>query len=369
MNKIKGDKEEEIEPLEEFEQFLMDSEIHKFYSIEAYIDDDDLCGIENDIYYYILKYKCLSYKELKYLLKMEMRDFRDNLNKLYDYGIINKKPYGRSFRYFYGNDIFQIRKEYLKSLLKKSIELKLSKLEVYQLLRNKKICFDMHIVNDCLKEIDYNIIIDYEFKLANDIEGTYYKKKFIIGLPKIKNYIAKLELSEDILKDACNIYTISLKENLLQGRSIISLAAASVYLSSKVNKSPIVMKDLLKIDDLNQQSVMRVFKLLARVVLPQINKQIQQISAEQYVSKFCTDLELTYQCEKTAMDFIRAMRNKGANLTGKDPKGIASALIYLSTKLHNQFRTQKKITQIAKVTEVTLRNRATEIRKKLNLAI
>jgi len=51
--------------------------------------------------------------------------------------------------------------------------------------------------------------------------------------------------------------------------------------------------------------------------------------------------------------------------TGKDPKGLAAACIYIAAKDGAIRKTQSLVADIAKITEVTLRSRAKQIKEKL----
>jgi transcription initiation factor TFIIB len=52
---------------------------------------------------------------------------------------------------------------------------------------------------------------------------------------------------------------------------------------------------------------------------------------------------------------------------GKDPAGVAAAVLYMACQLEGENVKQKDIAQIAGVTEVTVRNRKKELAKKLDL--
>jgi len=47
---------------------------------------------------------------------------------------------------------------------------------------------------------------------------------------------------------------------------------------------------------------------------------------------------------------------------GKDPKGLAAAALYIAAKPTAERKTQTEISEIARVTEVTLRTRAKQIK-------
>jgi transcription initiation factor TFIIB len=53
--------------------------------------------------------------------------------------------------------------------------------------------------------------------------------------------------------------------------------------------------------------------------------------------------------------------------SGKSPAGIAAAAIYTACVLEEVGRTQKEISEITGVTEVTLRNRQKDIAEYLNI--
>jgi transcription initiation factor TFIIB len=54
---------------------------------------------------------------------------------------------------------------------------------------------------------------------------------------------------------------------------------------------------------------------------------------------------------------------------GKDPTGLAAAAIYISGIINGERRTQREISEVAHVTEVTVRNRYKELVRKLSIEI
>ena len=64
-----------------------------------------------------------------------------------------------------------------------------------------------------------------------------------------------------------------------------------------------------------------------------------------------------------AVKIIETAAENGFNSAGKDPKGIAAAAIYIGSRSCNENRTQKEISKLARVTEVTLRMRVKDLMK------
>jgi len=76
-------------------------------------------------------------------------------------------------------------------------------------------------------------------------------------------------------------------------------------------------------------------------------------------------LNLGIEVEKEAM---RVLQNfiKTTSISGKDPKGLCAGAIYLVAKLRNVKVSQKDISHVISVTEVTLRSRYKELLKNIS---
>jgi transcription initiation factor TFIIB len=56
-------------------------------------------------------------------------------------------------------------------------------------------------------------------------------------------------------------------------------------------------------------------------------------------------------------------------VVGKDPISMAASILYLVNLAERKPRTQAEIAKAAEVTEVTVRNRSKELRKKLDVSL
>jgi transcription initiation factor TFIIB len=66
------------------------------------------------------------------------------------------------------------------------------------------------------------------------------------------------------------------------------------------------------------------------------------------------------------VEILRQSRTLGLTI-GRDPLGLAAAAIYVASIMLDERRTQREIAEVARVTEVTVRNRYKEIVKKLGI--
>jgi transcription initiation factor TFIIB len=75
-----------------------------------------------------------------------------------------------------------------------------------------------------------------------------------------------------------------------------------------------------------------------------------------FVSGIASKLKIRPETERHAVHILREAK-KRQGLSGKDPRGVAAAAIYMACIEKNDKRIQKDVAAAAGTTEVTLRNR------------
>jgi transcription initiation factor TFIIB len=81
------------------------------------------------------------------------------------------------------------------------------------------------------------------------------------------------------------------------------------------------------------------------------------------VERFANELTLSVQVQNRAQQLLDSV-DKSSDLIGKDPKGLAAASLYVAIRDlgRKEHRSQTQISQIAHISEVTLRNRVKNIK-------
>jgi transcription initiation factor TFIIB len=83
-----------------------------------------------------------------------------------------------------------------------------------------------------------------------------------------------------------------------------------------------------------------------------------------YVSRIAEKAKISGKVQGVAVKILLKAKRRRITM-GKDPVGIASAVLYLASQMEGETTTQKEIANAAGVIEVTLRNRKKELIKKL----
>ncbi|MBY9018004.1 MAG: transcription initiation factor IIB, partial [Candidatus Lokiarchaeota archaeon] len=190
-----------------------------------------------------------------------------------------------------------------------------------------------------------------------------YERNLWIALPNLQRLQKRLGIPDTVAEDALRIYTQAVKKKLTMGRSIDTLLAASIFCALRVHGIPRTVEEITKVAQIPKKKVTKSYRLILMEILPNLNLKVQHFTADRYVDKFYDELKLSMKCRNISVKLIEKANQQGFNSAGKDPKGIAAAAIYIGSKLCNENRTQKEISSLAKVTEVTLRMRVKDLMK------
>ncbi len=196
--------------------------------------------------------------------------------------------------------------------------------------------------------------------LISSIERNLWEAK-----PKLKMLTSKLNIPYYIAETAWKIYMVVAKKKLTMGRSIDGFISGSLYAAIRVHEFPRLLDEICEALLTPRRTVHRSLAMIIRNVLPQLNLRYQPINAETLVFRFGNDLNLPMGVQQCAIKMLIKASKNGLQRTGKDPKGLAAACIYIAAKNAAIRRTQSRIAETAKITEVTLRSRAKQIKNKL----
>lgn len=173
-----------------------------------------------------------------------------------------------------------------------------------------------------------------------------------IALAELDRMSSTLSLPHHTKQLAALIYRRSLNRDLIRGRSIDAFVAASIYLACRTHRIPRSLRRITSDSKRDGKEVSRTYRLLLSEFRPKLPVDYPM----KYVSGIACRLGLKPETERKAIEILeRAGERRG--LTGKDPKGIAAAAIYLACTEKGEKRIQKEVAAKAGTTEVTLRNR------------
>ena len=193
------------------------------------------------------------------------------------------------------------------------------------------------------------------------ISGTG-ERNLAFALSELDRGSSKLGIPRTIREDAALIYRRAAKKNIVRGRSIEGMVAASIYTACRIWNVPRTLDEISEISSITKKRIGSYYRLLAK----ELNIKLRPTSPADYVPRFATKLGLSGQAESKALAIIEKCREKGL-ITGREPTGVAAASLYVASLIIGEKRTQRDVAEISGVTEVTIRNRYKELSTSLDL--
>jgi len=197
--------------------------------------------------------------------------------------------------------------------------------------------------------------------LTSGIERNLWGAK-----PKMKLLVSKLNIPKYVYQTAWRIYVSAAKKKLTMGRTIDGFVTASLYAAIRVHEIPRLLEEICEMCFISRRIVIRSLGLLIKEVLPEFNLKYKPITPEQLIFRFGNELKIPIKTQKEALKLFETSFKKGLSTNGKDPKGFAASAIYMVTRSTKHRKTQTEVSEIAQITEVTLRTRVKDIKEALN---
>lgn len=180
-------------------------------------------------------------------------------------------------------------------------------------------------------------------------------------LSRIKD---RLGLPNHVTEKAAYTYRKAQERGLIRGDTIGSVLAASIYVAARQSGVLRTLDDISEISDIKPGEVARSY----RRIISELDINVPLIDPRKYIVKVANNLNFDEKIKRKALELMELAQKKNL-VVGKDPISMAASIIYLVNLSERKPRTQAEIAKAAGVTEVTVRNRSKELRKKLDVSL
>ncbi|GAB7012965.1 transcription initiation factor IIB family protein [Halolamina salina] len=192
--------------------------------------------------------------------------------------------------------------------------------------------------------------------------GVTAERQLELANREIDRYCEALDLPKSVKQMAEQTfkqYTATTDEFLIE-----LVVAGIVYSSAKLNEYPITPEDIVRTSN----------EMVTRKILLRTSKEIVSelgldptafFDASMYVGRFCEELNLVPAVGPRAKQILDYC-NEAEITSGKSPTGLAAAAIYNACREQDYDITQSEISDVAEVSELTIRNRYQEQREVVN---
>ena len=146
----------------------------------------------------------------------------------------------------------------------------------------------------------------------------------------------------------------------LRGLSIELVASACIYIACRKFRIARTLLEVAACSNLEPVRLSRVFsKIYALLVVP-----LPRVDYAAFAEKYAKMLKLG---PKQSYLLVKIMKSVNfSKFSGKNPLSIIGALIYIIQQAEGKKMSQKQISEVLNITEVTIRKRSTEIKPLYN---
>jgi transcription initiation factor TFIIB len=194
--------------------------------------------------------------------------------------------------------------------------------------------------------------------MYRDSSSRNFTTAFVL-LGKLKD---KLSLTPSIVEKTAYTYRKVQEDGLIRGRTIGAVLVACLYITCREQGVSRTIDELAEASNIRRKAIAKIY----RDIVFHLERKIPQVNCFQCIDKIANKIELNEITTRHARDLMKKVLELEFS-AGKDPMGFAGAVLYVSLQMEGKTVRQIDIAEAAGVTEVTIRNRAKELKSKLHL--
>src|SRR4030095_5727940 len=223
--------------------------------------------------------------------------------------------------------------------------------------------------------IDRLRILDYRTQLYSATDRSL--KKAFSELDILRD---KLALPDSVVEKTAYIYRKAQQRGMIRGRTVSAMLAAAIYIACREIRIGKTLKDISEGSNVKEKTLSQSY----RILLTELDIKTPMLDPMKCITKIASKMKLNERITRQAMSIMYEAVKKEAT-TGKDPMGLASAVLYMAYANSNirgsdtsskrsdannentSNRSQTSFAQAAGVTDVTLRHTIKDLKGRLVL--
>ena len=216
--------------------------------------------------------------------------------------------------------------------------------------------------------IDRLRILDYRTQLHSSTDRSL--KKAFSELDILKD---KLTLPDSVVEKTAYIYRKAQQRGMIRGRTVSAMLAAATYIACREIGVGKTLKDIAEGSNVKPKTLSQCY----RTLLTELDIKTPMLDPMRCVAKVASRMQLNEMTSRQAMGIMHnAMKSEAS--TGKNPMGLAAAVLYISYHNNNiknnvlrksndsdDKRSQTSFAQASGITDVTLRNTVRSLKNQL----
>ncbi len=185
------------------------------------------------------------------------------------------------------------------------------------------------------------------------------------AMSELDRLSSQLGLNKSIKELAALLYRKLIVRRLARSRSIDAMVGAAIYAACRLREAPRSLEEISRHSRVSRKKIGQHYRLLVE----KLKLRMPISDPANYVPRFIAQLKLPGKVQRRVLQILEDAKKQRTLVTGRDPRGLAAAAIYIASILEDSRVTQRDIAMAAGVTEVTVRNRYKELVQKLGITM
>jgi len=178
---------------------------------------------------------------------------------------------------------------------------------------------------------------------------------------EIARLVSALELPRFVRESASSTYRDAQQAELIQGRSIESMAAGAVYATCRCGGFTVSVGEVADVSVCSRGQVLNAY----RVLNVELTLETPVIQPESLLPKLATACDCSKEVQHRALELTMEAIDAGV-ANGRSPAGVAAGCLYTAVVERELLTTQADIAEAADIAVETLRSRYQELQEVLN---
>jgi len=148
---------------------------------------------------------------------------------------------------------------------------------------------------------------------------------------------------------------------MIRGRTTQAVLAACVYIACRQVGIPRTLNDVAKANNITTKEISSAYRL----IVLKFDLKMPSIDQMHYLVRLANSTGVGEKVKRHSIKIMNEIMKKEMS-AGKDPMGLAAAVLYLTCRqFGDDTKTQRYFADVAGVTDVTIRNRCSELRTEI----
>ena len=178
---------------------------------------------------------------------------------------------------------------------------------------------------------------------------------------QLNNLKEKLALPSPVIEKAAYIYRKTQQKEIVKGRTRTGTIAACVYIACREAEVPRTFREIAEVTDIKRKEMWKAY----RAVVSGLDLRVPLVDPVRCLVKLANKTDVNEKVKRYSVEYMKDIMKSNIS-AGRSPMCLAATVLYISyLRCGNLDKSLKYFAETAGISEVALRYRREELRKRI----